>query len=33
VIFVPNGQRGSLLVCDWLHSVRENHFYIVMLNK
>jgi hypothetical protein len=26
-----NGQRGSLLVCDWLHSVGQNHFYVMML--
>jgi hypothetical protein len=26
-----NGQRGSLLVCDWLYSVGQNHFYVMML--
>jgi hypothetical protein len=25
---------GSLLVCDWLHSVGQNHFYVMMfLNR
>jgi hypothetical protein len=29
-----NGQRGSLLVCDWLHSIGQNHFYVMMhLNR
>jgi len=29
-----NGQRWSLLVCNWLHSVGQNHFYIMMhLNR
>jgi hypothetical protein len=29
-----NGQRGSLLFCNWLHSVRQNHFYVmILLNK
>jgi len=23
----------QMLVCDWLHSVRQNHFYVMMLNK
>jgi hypothetical protein len=26
-----NGQKGSLLVCDWLYSVGQNHFYVMML--
>jgi len=26
-----NGQRGILLVCNWLHSVGQNHFYVMML--
>jgi len=26
-----NGQRRSLLVCNWLHSVGQNHFYVMML--
>jgi hypothetical protein len=26
-----NGQRGSLLVCDWLHSIGKNHFYVMLL--
>jgi len=25
-----NGQMGSLLVCDWLHSVWQNHFYVML---
>jgi hypothetical protein len=25
---------GSLLVCDWLHSVGQNHFFVMMhLNR
>jgi hypothetical protein len=29
-----NGQRGSLLVCNWLHSVGQNYFYVMMhLNR
>jgi hypothetical protein len=27
------GQRGSLLVCNWPHSVGQNHFYVMMLSK
>jgi len=26
-----NGQRESLLVCNWLHSIGQNHFYIMLL--
>jgi hypothetical protein len=26
-----NSQRGRLLVCDWLHSVGQNHFYVKLL--
>jgi hypothetical protein len=26
-------QRGSLLVCNWLHSVGQNHFHVMMLFK
>jgi len=26
-----NGQNGSLLVCNWLHFVGQNHFYVMML--
>jgi hypothetical protein len=26
-----NGQRGSLLVCNWPHSVGQNHFFVKML--
>jgi len=26
-----NGQRGSLLGCNWLHSVGQNHFFVNML--
>jgi hypothetical protein len=26
-----NGQRGSLLVCNWPHSVGKNHFYVMIL--
>jgi len=30
--FCPrNGQRGSLLVCNWPHSVGQNHFFVKML--
>jgi hypothetical protein len=28
-----NGQRGSLLVCNLLHSVGQNHFHIMMFFK
>jgi len=29
-----NGQRGILLVCDWLHSVGQNYFYVIIhLNR
>jgi len=31
VFLSQNGQRGSLLVCDWLHFVGQNHFYVMML--
>jgi hypothetical protein len=31
VFLSQNGQRGSLLVCNWLHSVGQNHFYVMML--
>jgi hypothetical protein len=26
-----NDQRGSLLVCNWLYSVGQNHLYVMML--
>jgi hypothetical protein len=26
-----NGQRGSLLVCNWVHSVGQNHFHVMLL--
>jgi hypothetical protein len=28
-----NSQRGSLLVCDWLHSIKQNHFYVMLLHN
>jgi hypothetical protein len=31
VIFVPEWPKGSLLVCNWLHSVGQNHFFVMML--
>jgi hypothetical protein len=31
VFLSQNGQMGSLLVCNWLHSVGQNHFYVMML--
>jgi hypothetical protein len=30
--FCPkNDQRESLLECNWLHSIGQNHFYVMML--
>jgi hypothetical protein len=31
VIFVPEWPKGSLLVCNWPHSVGQNHFFVMML--
>jgi len=31
VFLSQNGQRGSLLVCNWPHSVGENHFFVKLL--
>jgi hypothetical protein len=31
VFLAQNGQRGSLLVCNWLHYVGQNHFHVMML--
>jgi hypothetical protein len=31
VFLSQNGQRGSLLVCNWLHSIGQNHFHVMML--
>jgi hypothetical protein len=29
--FSQNGQMGSLLICNWLHSTGQNHFHVMML--
>jgi hypothetical protein len=31
VFLSQNGQKWSLLVCNWLHSVGQNHFYVKIL--
>jgi len=31
VFLSQNAQIGSLLVCNWLHSVGQNHFHVMML--
>jgi hypothetical protein len=31
VFLLLNGQMESLLVCNWLHSVGQNHFHVIML--
>jgi len=31
VFLSSNGQKGSLSVCNWLHSVGQNHFYVTLL--
>jgi hypothetical protein len=29
--FCPRMAKGGVLVCDWLHFVGQNHFYVMML--
>jgi hypothetical protein len=31
VFLFQNGQRGSLLVCNWLHFVGQNQFFVMIL--